>query len=212
MSAGILPRISPTDLLPSSPSREGGIFCRDPSPSPPKRCGHRLGADKAAAGVLKSRLQRDSFDDGMGRDHDTDGSGGGRSTSALTGKGLDTLLAAAETLPHAPEDAWRLDLFRVALRIARSTESVADLERANLAFRALPHRLRNPLVDRAAMLARREAERAQVTAEPEDEPKSGGLLGGLFGRGGGRPSRKTAKERLMRELTTRRDPDDDREI
>ncbi|AWU96172.1 hypothetical protein [Azospirillum ramasamyi] len=148
----------------------------------------------------------------MGRDNDTERSSGGRSTSALTGKGLDTLLAAAETLPHAPEDEWRLDLFRVALRIARSTESVADLERANLAFRALPHRLRNPLVDRAAMLARREAERAQVAAEPEDEPKSGGLLGGLFGRGGGRPSRKTAKERLMRELTTRRDPDDDREI
>ncbi|CAO3359480.1 hypothetical protein [Azospirillum melinis] len=152
----------------------------------------------------------------MGRDRDTDRpngeqSGGERSTSALTGKGLDTLLAAAETLPHAPEDAWRLDLLRVALRIARSTEDIADLERANLAFKALPRRLRNPLVDRAAMLARREAERAQMTEEPEDTPKPGGLLGGLFGRGGGRPSRKTAKERLMRELATRRDPDDDRE-
>lgn len=147
----------------------------------------------------------------MGRDRDTDRPEGERSTSALTGKGLDTLLAAAETLPHAPEDAWRLDLLRVALRIARSTEDLADLERANLAFKALPHRLRNPLVDRAAMLARREAERAQMTEEPEEEPKAGGLLGGLFGRGGGRPSRKTAKERLMRELATRRDPDDDRE-
>ncbi|CAO3430927.1 hypothetical protein [Azospirillum endophyticum] len=142
----------------------------------------------------------------MGRDQDTE-----RSTSALTGKGLDTLLAAAETLPHAQEDAWRLDLLRVALRIARSTEDLADLERANLAFKALPRRLRNPLVDRAAMLARREAERAQSTVEPEDVPKPGGLLGGLFGRVGGRPSRKTAKERLMRELATRRDPDDDRE-
>lgn len=147
----------------------------------------------------------------MGRDRDTDKSSSERSTSALTGKGLDTLLAAAETLPHAPEDAWRLDLLRVALRIARSTEDLADLERANLAFKALPHRLRNPLVDRAAMLARREAERAQMTEEPEEEPKAGGLLGGLFGRGGGRPSRRTAKERLMRELATRRDPDDDRE-
>jgi len=159
----------------------------------------------------KVRLQRDSIDDGMGRDRDTDKSSSERSTSALTGKGLDTLLAAAETLPHAPEDAWRLDLLRVALRIARSTEDLAALERANLAFKALPHRLRNPLVDRAAMLARREAERAQMAEEPEEEPKAGGLLGGLFGRGGSRPSRRTAKERLMRELTTRRDPDDDRE-
>lgn len=146
----------------------------------------------------------------MGRDQDTE-----RSTSALTGKGLDTLLAAAETLPHAQEDAWRLDLLRVALRIARSTEDAADLERANLAFKALPRRLRNPLVDRAAMLARREAERAQMAGEPEDQPKPGGLLGGLksglFRRSGDRPSRKTAKERLLRELATRRDPDDDRE-
>ncbi|QCG89955.1 hypothetical protein E6C72_19415 [Azospirillum sp. TSH100] len=153
----------------------------------------------------------------MGRDRDTDKpkgdqSSGERSTSALTGKGLDTLLAAAETLPHAPEDAWRLDLLRVALRIARSTEDIVDLERANLAFKALPRRLRTPLVDRAALLARREAERAQMAEEPEEQPKSGGLLGGLFGRGGGRPSRKTAKERLLRELATRRDPDDDREI
>ncbi len=142
----------------------------------------------------------------MARDGKSDGTTGG-----LTGKGLDTLLAAAETLPHAPDDAWRLDLFRVALRIARSTESMADLERANLAFKALPRRLRNPLVDRAAMLARREAERAQTTDEPEEGPRPGGLLGGLFGRTAGRPSRRTAKERLLRELSTRRDPDDDRE-
>ncbi|WP_042445570.1 hypothetical protein [Azospirillum sp. B510] len=142
----------------------------------------------------------------MGRDSNIE-----RTTTGLTGKGLDTLLAAAETLAHAPEDGWRLDLLRVALRIARSTEDPIDLERANLAFKALPRRLRTPLVDRAAMLARREAERAQMTEEEAERPKSGGLLGGLFGRSGGPPSRKTAKERLLRELATRRDPDDDRE-
>lgn len=185
-------------------------------PSPTQTVWPPLGGRQSGGRRPKVRVQRDSFDDGMGRDRDTDrpngeASSGERSTSALTGKGLDTLLAAAETLPHAPEDAWRLDLLRVALRIARSTEDLVDLERANLAFKALPRRLRTPLVDRAAMLARREAERAQLTDEPEEQPKPGGLLGGLFGRGGGRPSRKTAKERLMRELATRRDPDDDRE-
>ena len=176
----------------------------------------------------KVRLQRDSIDDGMGRDRDTDKSSSERSTSALTGKGLDTLLAAAETLPHAPEDAWRLDLLRVALHFIfldrfelerrDVDEHVALLDRVRQQFAnaaEIHAQLRNPLVDRAAMLARREAERAQMTEEPEEEPKAGGLLGGLrgglFGRGGGRPSRKTAKERLMLELATRRDPDDDRE-
>ncbi|MBP2299149.1 hypothetical protein [Azospirillum picis] len=143
----------------------------------------------------------------MARDRKSDGG-----TGNLTGKGLDTLLAAAETLPHAAEDGWRLDLFKVALRIARSTESTVDLDRANLAFRTLPPRLRNPLIDRAAALARREAERAASAADQEQEaPRGPGLLGGLFRRSAGPASRRTARERLLRELTTRRDPDDDRE-
>lgn len=116
------------------------------------------------------------------------------------GKGLDTLLAAAETLPHAPADAWQLDLLRIALRIARSTESVVDLQRADLAFKALPARLRGPLMEHAARIARREAERVASLPAPEPERRAG-LLGVLRRRPAGPSSGSTAKERLLRELS-----------
>ncbi|CAO3437740.1 hypothetical protein [Azospirillum doebereinerae] len=113
------------------------------------------------------------------------------------GKGLDTLLMAAETLPHDQADAWELDLFRIALRIARSTEAAVDLQRADLAFKALPDRLRLPLAERAAQLARREAERA---AGREATGKPSGLLRRL-GRRAAPATSTTAKERLLRELS-----------
>lgn len=116
------------------------------------------------------------------------------------GKGLDTLLAAAETLPHAPADAWPLDLLRVALRIARSTESAVDLQRVDLAFKALPARLRGPLMERAARIARREAERAASQPAPEPERRPG-LLGAFRRRQAKPSSGSTAKERLLRELS-----------
>lgn len=116
------------------------------------------------------------------------------------GKGLDTLLAAADTLPHAPADAWQLDLFRIALRIARSTESAVDLQRADLAFKALPPRLRGPLTERAALIARRAADRAASLPTPEPERRSG-LLGGFRRRPAAPSSGSTAKERLLRELS-----------
>ncbi|MGF7176958.1 hypothetical protein [Azospirillum doebereinerae] len=113
------------------------------------------------------------------------------------GKGLDTLLLAAETLPHDGADSWELDLFRIALRIARSTEAAVDLKRADLAFKALPDRLRLPLAERAAQLARREAERA---AGREGAKGASGLLRRL-GRRAAPGSGSTAKERLLRELS-----------
>jgi len=118
------------------------------------------------------------------------------------GKGLDTLLLAAETLPHDPADSWELDLFRIALRIARSTEAAVDLRRADLAFKALPDWLRLPLAERAATLARREAERAaeREKAGREDAAKPPGLLRRLRRRPA-RSTSTTAKERLLRELS-----------
>ena len=117
-----------------------------------------------------------------------------------------TLLLAAETLPHDGADAWHLDLFRIALRIARSTETVVDLQRADLAFKALPDRLRGPLALHAAAIARREAELAAATGDPP--PRGSGLLGVLIsGRRTGPPSGSTAKDRLLREVSRRRLPD-----
>ncbi|MBP2229999.1 hypothetical protein J2847_003302 [Azospirillum agricola] len=121
------------------------------------------------------------------------------------GKGLDALLRAAETLPHAPADAWELDLFRIALRIARSTEAPVDLQRADLAFKALPDRLRLPLAERAAVIARRAAERA---ARRESAERPARLLGVLRRRPAPVSSGSTAKERLLRELDL--DPPADR--
>ncbi len=122
--------------------------------------------------------------------------------AAQDGRGLDTLLEAADTLPHAEADAWQLDLLRVALRIARSTEAAVDLQRADLAFRALPERLRVPLAERAARIARREAERAARQPPPERQT---GWLAALRRRkptGTAAPtSGTTAKERLLRELS-----------
>lgn len=116
---------------------------------------------------------------------------------------LDRLLRAAETLPHDPADAWELDLFRVALRIARATESEVDLRRADLALKALPERLRRPLVERATAAARREA--ARTAARTIAEGPSG-LLGRLR-RGRSRPgSGSTARDRLLRELDRDAEP------
>ncbi len=118
-------------------------------------------------------------------------------------RGLDTLLLAAETLPHDGADADPLDLFRIALRIARATEAAVDLQRADLAFKALPDRLRLPLAERAAAIARQEA--AAAGEEAAAAPRSG-FLDALFGRSTAPASGSTAKDRLRRDLGRSRLP------
>ncbi|WP_207462662.1 hypothetical protein [Azospirillum sp. SYSU D00513] len=125
-----------------------------------------------------------------------------------TAKGLDTLLQAVETLPHAGADAWQLDLLRTALRIARATEAPVDLERAGLAFKALPPDTRTRLADHAADLARRNAEqlsRLSGGAKPQ-AGRIGGYFAGLFGRSPPTPSGSTAKERLLRDIGSVTEP------
>lgn len=114
----------------------------------------------------------------------------------LTAEAVDRLLHAAETMP-VPGPAWDIDLFAQALRIARATETPADLHRAELAFQALSRESRKRLLAHLSNIARRRAEHVLPTPTPRSSG-IGGFVAGFLGRGAS--SGSAAKKRLMSDM------------
>ena len=122
-------------------------------------------------------------------------------TDTVTALALDTLLRAVETMSDIDNAAWDLDCFRTALRIARATEAPSDLERAQLAYRALRPDSRARLLKHVTVLAT-QANQAVSPIRPA-ERRAGGVaafVASLLARPATAESGAIAKNRLMREV------------
>ncbi len=122
-------------------------------------------------------------------------------TDTVTALALDTLLRAVDTMSDIDNAAWDLDCFRTALRIARATEDPSDLERAQLAYRALRPDSRARLLKHVTILAT-QTNQAVSPAQPT-ERRAGGVaafVASLLARPATAESGAIAKSRLMREV------------
>lgn len=117
---------------------------------------------------------------------------------------VDTLLRAVDAMAVSGVPPWDVDLLHKALLIARATELPEDLERADLAYKALSRDSRARLAAQAATLAKRHA--APRIRPPVTAARPAGGIAGFIASLTGRPatgSGQTAKDRLLRELAGR---------